>query len=52
MIWAMFDDDESGEIDFQEFCRLLFPDLDSLPGAARMMNEDSEENGENTVSSR
>ena len=42
----MFDDDESGEIDFQEFCRLLFPDLDSLPGAARMMNEDSEENGE------
>ena len=30
-LFRLFDEDESGEIDYYEFCRLLFPDLDEPP---------------------
>jgi len=30
-LFAMFDEDETGEIDYHEFCRLLFPNMDELP---------------------
>lgn len=33
-LFAMFDEDETGEIDYPEFCRLLFPNLDSIRAAA------------------
>ena len=31
LLFSMFDEDETGQIDYYEFCRALFPDLDEPP---------------------
>lgn len=45
-LFAMFDEDESGEIEYLEFCRLLFPNMDELPGFSEPTAEDGQ--GETT----
>ena len=45
-LFAMFDEDESGEIEYLEFCRLLFPNMDELPGFSEPTAEEGQ--GETT----
>jgi len=41
-LFQMFDEDESGEIEYLEFCRILFPHIDEIPGGDQIGGGESE----------